>query len=105
MQVTAYMGRVNEDQFELVQDGKIVDPGVVTRAVLKFGEHCIDTDVDTTIISLDDDAQVVKMTLGLIEDLSEGSYVGKLTIYDAVAVKGFAWYTFNITVKSWEVCE
>lgn len=104
--LSAYIGRDNEERINLLEDGSIVSAGVVTRAVLKFGNYCVDTDKDPTIAYFSDsDNQTLCLKLGLVSGLSPGVHPNsRLTLYDATNINGIAWATFTVNVYSWTVC-
>jgi len=101
--LTAYIGRDNEERLQLLQDGSLVNAGAVTRAVFKFGDYCLDTDVDSDVIYFaDSDNQVLCLKLGLVDDIVAGVYRNeKITIYDAVNIYGIAWAKVNVKINSW----
>lgn len=105
--LTAYIGRDNEDKIQLLQDSVVVTAGVVTRAVFKFGDYCIDTEIDTDVIYFDDsDNQVLCLKLGLIDDLSplSGTISGQLTLFDNTNTNGIAWVLVPVLIKTWTLC-
>lgn len=104
--LTAYIGRDNEARLELLQDGVLVVASAVTKAVLKFGTFCLDTEVDTDeIYFLTSNNQTLCLKIGLLTGLVAGNYSdGKLTLFDAVNTNGLAWVDLTISVKDWSVC-
>jgi hypothetical protein len=105
--VTAYIGRDNIERLELLQDGVAVVAGAVTRAVLKFGSFCLDTDEIThaSIIYFETaDNLVLCLCLGLVTDIRARVYEGKLTLWDATTTEGYAWDDVTITGIKWPVC-
>jgi len=104
--LTAYIGRDNEDRLELLQDGVLVAASAVTKAVLKFGTFCLDTEVDTDeIYFLTSDNQTLCLKIGIVTNLVAGAYSdGKITLFDAVNTNGLAWADLRISVKDWAVC-
>lgn len=102
--LTIYMGRDNKEIFELQQDGVVVTADAVTRAILRFGDYCLDTESDEEI-ELTTNAQRVEIAAGTIEGLSEGVYYGVLTVFDLMSAEnGFAWESFNVHVRYWPIC-
>ncbi len=104
----AYISRGNTEKLELTQNGKVVPKNAVTRAVFKFGNYCIDTNVDSAeIIELINDAQVVQMRLGLVPKLVPGAYRrGTLTLFDALTpVHGKAWIRADVRAQYWPICD
>jgi hypothetical protein len=104
--INAYIGRNNYAELELMQDGVTVEEGAVTRAVLRFGSFCLDTEEveHADWIELNEDATKITLHLGLVTDLKPGRYNASLTLYDAASTKGIAWTTFVIRARSWPVC-
>jgi hypothetical protein len=100
-----YIDRDNIEKLALLQDGVAVTAGAVTKAVLKFGDYCINTDDDSDqIYFLDSDNQTVCIKIGQIDSISVGRYKGTLTIYDSTAVNGLAWVEVEANVYAWDVC-
>jgi hypothetical protein len=106
IELTTYLDRENEERLELLQDGVLVVAGAVTKVVLRFGEFCVDSDVDTDVIYfLDSDKQVLCLRLGLTADLVVGKYKkGTLTVWDSLSEFGIAWAEITVVVKPWAVC-
>ena len=104
--IYAYIGRDNEEQFELLQAGSLVTAEAVTRAVLKSSSFCLDTDVDTTLIYFETtDNQTLCLKPGLITGLTTGQrIVAYLTLYDTVNTNGIAWEDFLVITSTWPVC-
>jgi len=100
--LTIYIGRDNAEILELLQDGVAVGENEVTRAVLAFGSHVLDTEDSPSDISLDATAQNVSITAGQIPNLKPGDYHGMLTIYDALTPNGLAWADLSIHVREWD---
>ena len=103
----AYIGRANARTIELTQGGATVTENAVTRAVLRLGDNCLDTDVSADPFELRNNATELYMQLGLWEHAVEGTVTGHLTIYDALATEGLAWpegETITVTFHSWEAC-
>jgi len=101
-----YKGRENVAHIVLKLNGQPIPPFTAKRAVLRFGPYCLDTDVDTDIISMVDDGVKVRVRLGLLPDLSieDSPYIGFLTVFDDSSKEGLAWDRFKITVVPWGVC-
>lgn len=53
--------------------------------------YCIDTDEATHPITLMDDAKIIGLRLGRIEELRTGQYKGWLTLFDAESPNGIPW--------------
>jgi hypothetical protein len=101
----AWVGRANRQRLQLLQDGVAVADGAVTRAVLKFGDYCLDTDEAGDPIELVDDATVVELQLGLVSGIAPMTATGRLTVYDNVHTQGIAWQEVLIDIGTWAVCE
>jgi len=101
-----YLGRDNTEIFELQQDGVVVTADAVTRAVLRFGGFCMDTDdEECTELVLSTNNQRIEIQAGNLAGLAEGIYKGMLTIFDLIgAENGIAWQAFDIRVKPWNIC-
>lgn len=101
-----YKGRDNVAHLVLKLNDEVIDPDVATRAVLRFGPYCVDTDVDTDLITLVDQATRLEMRLGMIPDLQtrDCPYRAYLTVYDAASANGLAWDDFRILVEQWAIC-
>jgi len=108
--VRVYVGRDNRTRLELRQEGELVVANAVTRAQFKFGTWCLDTDGALASppapapIELVADATAVEMQLGLVTDLTPGTYRGRLTVYDLNHPNGIAWSTVEVIVGTWAVC-
>ena len=101
-----YINRDNKTVFNLLQNGEAVTADAITRAVFRFGDFCADTNVAGDPIQLIEDATKVQVQAGLIPDLVEGSFEGKLTVFDTLSENGLAWgKAIKIKVISWPVCE
>lgn len=101
----AHIGRANRQRLALLQDGQAVAGGAVTRAVLRFGPYCLDTDEAGDPVALVDGATVVEAQLGLTPGITQGAHRGKLTIYDNLNTEGIAWQDVIVVVDRWNVCE
>lgn len=103
-----YIGRANEDRFQLLQDGEAVTPGAVSRVVLRLSksttEICIDTDEDADPIEVSNEG-VVSMQLGLVEGLAAGIWRGQLRVYDNEDEEGIMWQLFVVEVFTSPDCE
>ena len=104
-----WIGRDSEFVLPLFEDGEGVQG--VTRAVFSFGDFCVDSDQHATQISILEDVvdgintTHVLLTLGHIDNLVTGEYIGYLTIYDAEAVNGIPWGDpVIIKVGNWPTC-
>jgi hypothetical protein len=110
--ITAYIGRSNSHILTFMRQGEndvipvIVDEDVVTRAIFRFGAYCLDTnDIDSTgIFELEENAQKLRLHLGLISGITTGWYSGKLTVFDNVEEDGFAWAEILVRMVQWPVC-
>jgi len=103
----AYINRGNTEKLELIQDNQRVTANAVTRAVFRFGVYCLDTEVDNAeLIELIDNAQVLRLRLGLVPNLIAGTYKkGTLTLYDELTEHGKAWIRADVRAELWPVCE
>jgi hypothetical protein len=102
--IHAWIGRDNVERLELIQDGDPVTADAVTRAVLRFGGYCLDTDVVDDTISLADSATVVEVQIGQIAGLLPGYYQGHLIVYDNPHPNGIMWEQVVIIVSDAEDC-
>jgi hypothetical protein len=110
--LTFYMGRASSLSIDLYRQGDedpapvLVEEGVVTRAMLRFGDYCLDTEVveHADIFALNDDKTTVIVKGGLMDNLRAGGYRGHLTVFDALNPEGFPWEEFQIVVKKWPTC-
>jgi hypothetical protein len=103
--ITAYIGKENIVTITLKQDGATVEPDAITRAMFKFGEYCLDTSVLTDPIELNSNKTAINLQIGLLPGIVQGSYVGKLTIFDPEIVNGKAWGdSITVYVLPWETC-
>jgi hypothetical protein len=103
----AYIGRDNVTKRVLRIDGKELTSDeklAVTRVVVNIGSHCLDT-LDSNEQNISYAGGVVSMTIGLIENIRPGKYVGKMTVYDNELANGKAWGSFNIEVYPWSECD
>ena len=99
----AYIGRENVEKLELLHNGERVPKNSITRAIIRFGTYCLDTELHNEI-ELTEDAQVLEIKLGLIPDLVSGKYKSYITIYPNLAEDGIAWASANVRVAEWPVC-
>ena len=108
--ITAYIGRDNIQTVLLELKPKsgtayeTVAINTVTRAILRFGDFCLDTDDADPIFELTEDETELAMKLGKVTNLTTGAYYAYLTIYDANHPNGIPWANFNISVQNWPVC-
>jgi len=103
----AYIDRGNTEKLELIQNGEIVPAHAITRAVFRFGGYCLDTAIHgSELIELINDAQVLRMRLGLVPNLVPGTYKrGTLTLFDELTpVYGKAWVRADVRAELWPVC-
>jgi hypothetical protein len=105
--MNVYINRNNPIRLVLYYGDPLVPVpnGAVTRAIFRFGRYCVDTDIPADPIELIENETQVRMFLGLISDLREGTYMGYLTIYDAEAPHGIGWgRAERVKVIPWPVC-
>ena len=83
-----------------------VPDNTITRAVIRFGPFCLDTNVagHADIFYLSNNNKTIEMRLGRVTDLRIGTYYAYLTIYDANHPNGIPWANFRIRVRLWPVC-
>lgn len=102
--ILVYKGYNGKVDLPLTKDGSPPAENAITRAMFVFGKYCLDTDTNH-LIQLIDNAQTVRMELGLIPNLETGSYRGFLTVFDAQADQGIPWGDpVNIMVRDWKSC-
>lgn len=108
-----FIGRENQEAIQLKyrprgeSDFQVVANDSVTRAVFRFGPYCLDTETDVDgLISLEENATIVALKLGLIDDLEAGEYTGRLVIFDGARVDhGLKWGPqYVVRVMSWGIC-
>ena len=87
----AFIGTENERIIDLIQGGALVTENTVTKAVIKLGINCLDTDSSTDPIELGDNNTKLYLKLGLWEHATVGTVEGFLVLYDAAAPQGIAW--------------
>jgi|SRR6056297_2527987 len=105
-QLTAYIGRDNEERLGLLQDGSSVVASSVTRAIMRAEAFCLDTDEDPTLLYFDSDNTVLCIKAGLIPDIAAGEkHTCLITLYDALTTNGYAWDNVKIKVRAWPICE
>ena len=108
--LTFYLGRNNSKTIGLYRQDEddpapiLVPINTVTSVQLKFGPHCLDTEVDTTIFTLINDATAIKVIGGQLADLTPGEWVGQLTVFDGLNPDGLAWVDLAVEVVSWPIC-
>ena len=110
--IEVYIGRDNITAHDLkyMPKGETsfvpVPDNTITRAVLRFGPFCLDTNVaeHADIFYLSNNNTTIEMKLGRVTDLTTGTYYAYLTIYDANHPEGISWANFRIRVQSWLVC-
>ena len=106
--MNVFIGRENAIKLPLTVNDppETVPVNTVLRAIFNFGGYCVDTDVATDPIELIDNETVVRMKLGLITNLREGTYEGFLTIFDSEAPNGLGWgKKARVKVHPWPVCD
>lgn len=109
-QIIAYIGRDNTQTvlLEYKPKGSIayetVPINTVTRAILRFGDYCLDTDDADPKFELTENETELAMQLGMVPNLVAGNYIGKLTIYDGTHPEGIPWQAYEIWVENWDVC-
>jgi hypothetical protein len=105
---TVYLGRDNRIRLQLMQDGAVVSPNIVTRAALHVPGDAFATgvgvtyDTDGPMLGLSDSNTVVVAQLGAAP-IKPGKYTCYLTIYDMDSVGGLAWSEVEVSVKWWEI--
>ena len=108
--ITAYIGRDNIQTVLLEYKPKsgtayeTVAINTVTRAILRFGDFCLDTDDADPIFELTEDETELAMKLGMVTDIVAGDYIGQLTIYDGTHPNGIPWEDYRIRIEAWQVC-
>lgn len=108
--ITAYIGRDNVETVLLEYKPKnstayeTVPVNTVTRAILRFGDYCLDTNDADPIFELTENETELAMQLGMVIDLAEGSHVGRLTVYDGDHPNGIPWQDYRIRIRQWNVC-
>ena len=102
--ITIWIGLDSEITLPLLVDGE--QPTGITRAVFKFDNFCLDSNVDAEITVVEDPNETyIHMIPGHIPNLVEGDYVGYLTIYDAEAPNGLPWGDpIIVKVGTWPTC-
>jgi hypothetical protein len=97
LKATAYQGRANFAGMDLLVEGVLVPSNTVSRAVARLESeppgsvYCVDSQVDSDIISLTNNATHVSFQPGLISNIPLGQYWVYLTIFDTAHPEGFAW--------------
>lgn len=110
IELKAFVGRGNLDvlSLEYVPVGETsyrrVAEGAVTRAILRFGAYCLDSDDSEHEIELAQGATAVNVRIGLVPDIEPGTYHGHLTVYDSEHPNGIAWEYVRVKVEPWGVC-
>lgn len=102
--ITAYIGRENEHQYRLLQNGQPVVEGAVSRVRIKFGPYCLDTDQPDDPIEVDAEG-VVTFRPGMVEGLQRGMYEGQLVVYDNPSPEGIVWDSVIVTAVPSPACE
>ena len=97
LKATAYQSRANFESIDLLVDGTLVPPNSVSRAVVRLESeppdtmYCVDSQVNSDIITLTNNATRVSFQPGLIPNIPVGEYWVYLTIFDTLNPEGFAW--------------
>lgn len=103
---TVYLGRDNRIHLQLLQDGSVIKPDVVTKAALHVPGSAFSNGVgvtyDTTgpMLSLAENSTAVVVQLGGAP-LRTGQHVCLLTVYDGISPDGLAWSELTILVQRW----
>lgn len=102
LKVTAYQSRANQLQFDLLVDNELVDPNLLTRAVVRLestsgsAAYSIDT-ADSVLIDLNQSATTLTFQPGLIDYVIPGDYHVYITLYDSAHPAGFSWGASSAT--------
>ena len=104
--VVAYIGKGNSARIQLLEKGRPVQPGVVERCKLVFGDWCLDTDNEDHPAQLVEAGRAMDVQIGLVPGIKKGSYQGFLTVYDAeTSDVGLAWGELVVLVDTWQSCK
>ena len=97
LKATAYQGRANFKAIDLLVAGELVSPNTLVRAMAVLESepagtvYCVDSQVNSDIVSLAENGTVLSFQPGLIPDIQLGFYWVYLTMFDAANPEGFAW--------------
>ena len=98
---TAYIGRDNTIDIQLLEDGVAVDLSGVTRMTLAFeGAVIADSNEDPGVFDWDNGNGVVILKLGGLVGLTAGIYHTRLVVYDPINTNGIAWEDFICRVSN-----
>lgn len=103
--IEAWVGYDDDIVLILSQDGEPPLSGAISRAIFSFGPYCLDTDEHPEHISLINNAQDVRLRLGLFPGLGKGTYTGYLTLFDASTTNGMPWGDpVQVVINLWKSC-
>lgn len=101
--VRAWIGRDNAEVYRLTQDREPVQPGAVTRVVVRFGGYCLDSATDD-VIEVDAEG-ILTVRFGQVEGLERGGYLGQIIVYDAPAEDGIMWQSIYVIAEESDACD
>jgi len=105
--ITFYAGTANKVKLTIKVNGSVVAGDLLTRAMLRFGPYCLDTDnvEHEDIFTFTDDATKLEVKAGLLDGIQAGFYDGMLSIFDAASgTDGLACERFIVVIESWSKC-
>ena len=103
--LVGYLGRANSARILLLKQGRPVSSGF-ERAVIRFGEWCVDTSAENHPAQIVESGKAVDVQIGLIPGLRRGQYTARLTVYDQENPEGLAWPTpIGVFIQPWDACE
>ena len=97
---TVYLDRDNTNSLELRANGAAQDISNLSRVTLKVGEKTIDSRIHSNVFdwSTNGASGQLDMTLGH-QDLREGTFQARLTVFDNSYPNGLVWGDFMLQVK------
>ena len=101
--ITVEIGRDRVHRIAFTVDGEPVNDDALTKAVLRFGEYCLDTEEGGGLTFVESKT-AVDVELGLVEGLTKGAYVGHLTAMDGLHENGLPFGQVIINAINWPVC-
>jgi hypothetical protein len=94
-----YLGRDNTIDLQLLVDGQPADLLNTTRMTLEIGDTLVDSDLSPSAFDWQQGNGKLVLKLGG-ENLTPGTYMATLTVYNETAPNGIVWGSFPVQVRA-----